>query len=91
MTIRLEILGDDGEWHYVPGIASVELHQEQPATSPDDAFWRRHDALDSLVFLTTAFEETRRPRVIDQDGDPVRPRTDRPVWQSPYGPPRRRS
>jgi hypothetical protein len=66
MTVRLEILGDDGEWHEVPGIASVELHQELPAA------------------------EARRPRVIDQDGRPARPRADRPAWQSPYGPPTRR-
>ncbi|WP_445524772.1 hypothetical protein [Streptomyces cyslabdanicus] len=30
MTGRLEVLGDDGEWHEVPGVASVELRQEQP-------------------------------------------------------------
>jgi hypothetical protein len=66
MNVRLEILGDDGEWHEVTGVASVELHQELP------------DA------------EARRPRVIDQDGRPVRSRTDRPAWASTYGPPPRR-
>ena len=52
---------------------------------PDDAHWRRHDALDALHFAMTAREEARRPRVIDQEGRPVRP-----AWQSPYGPPPRR-
>ncbi|MEU3098537.1 hypothetical protein ABZ690_28225 [Streptomyces sp. NPDC006967] len=88
MTVRMEVLGDDGEWHEVPGIASVELHQEQPDEPPDDAYWRRHDALDSLHYMTTALAEARRPRVIDQNGHPVRP--NRPAWQSPYGPPPRR-
>ncbi|MCG7203990.1 hypothetical protein [Streptomyces arenae] len=30
MTGRLEILGEDGEWHEVPGITSVEFEPEQP-------------------------------------------------------------
>ncbi|HZF92048.1 hypothetical protein [Streptomyces sp.] len=41
MTVRLEILGDDGEWHEVPGITSVELHQEQPAVPPDNGTMQR--------------------------------------------------
>jgi hypothetical protein len=77
-VIRFEIQGEDGQWHEVPGVTSVELHPEAPAEPPTDAFWRRHDALDSLVFMTTAVEEARQPRVIDQDGNPVRPYTDRP-------------
>lgn len=91
MTVRLEMLGDDGEWHEVPGIASVEVRHEQPDGTPEDAYWRRHDALDSLVFLSEAITEAQQPRVIDQDGNPVQPRTVRPAWQSPHGPPRRRS
>ncbi|NUS82992.1 MAG: hypothetical protein HOY75_09610 [Streptomyces sp.] len=110
MTARLEILGDDGQWHEVPGIASVEFDEVQ--YDPRDEAYRRHDALDAAAYSTTAFtafeititpqlrqlqEEferaeaamrcaaTRRPRVIDQDGRPVRP-----AWQSPYGPPPRR-
>ncbi|MGW2209938.1 hypothetical protein [Streptomyces sp. NPDC001781] len=39
MTVRLEILGEDGEWHEVPGIASVEFDEEQPDdTEPWAAF-----------------------------------------------------
>ncbi|MGW3442204.1 hypothetical protein [Streptomyces sp. NPDC001076] len=50
MTARLEVLGDDGEWHEVPGVTSIRLDQEQPEPPPDDAYWRRHDALDALHF-----------------------------------------
>ncbi|MBQ0827677.1 hypothetical protein [Streptomyces tagetis] len=49
MTTRLEILGDDGRWHEVPGVVSVELRHEQP-DDPRDEVYRRHDAFDSLVF-----------------------------------------
>ncbi|MFI9339998.1 hypothetical protein ACIG0D_01780 [Streptomyces sp. NPDC052773] len=41
MTARLEILGDDGEWHEVPGITNVELHQEQPDAPTDSAAMQR--------------------------------------------------
>ena len=89
MTVRREVLGDDGEWHEVPGITSVQFDdvelQEEPDAPPDDAYWRRHDALDALHFAMSAAAEVKRPRVIDQDGKPVRP-----AWQSPYGPPPRR-
>ncbi|MFH9823041.1 hypothetical protein [Streptomyces bobili] len=113
MTTRLEVLGDDGEWHQVPGVVSVQLDEEQPENQRD-ADYRRHDALDALVYATpdladtveititprlTGFREAcaraeesmrrldkQHPRVIDQEGNPVRP-----AWQSPYGPPRRHS
>ncbi|GHA28821.1 hypothetical protein GCM10010372_30840 [Streptomyces tauricus] len=110
MTGRLHVFLD-GEWQEIEGVVSVELDEEMP----DEAYWRRHDALDALAFsmpqLSGTFETTvitvctdrydeafdrvrramqglsePRPRVIDQDGNPVRP-----AWQSPYGPPRRRS
>jgi hypothetical protein len=38
---RIEILGDDGEWHEVPGITSVELHEEQPAVPSDNGTMQR--------------------------------------------------
>ncbi|MFJ5638682.1 hypothetical protein [Streptomyces sp. NPDC093223] len=93
MTVRLEVMGEDGEWRELPGVASVRFDQEQPEDPPDDGYWRRHDALDALHFAMTAHADGRRPRVIDQNGNPVRPRQDRdrPAWQSPYGSrPRRR-
>ncbi|MDX3019890.1 hypothetical protein [Streptomyces acidiscabies] len=34
MNVRLEMLGDNGEWHNVPGVATVELHDEQPERTP---------------------------------------------------------
>lgn len=121
MTARLEILGEDGEWHEVPGVTSIELRHEEPVHDPVPHAdpWRRHDALDALAYSmphlastvevvtpvwAPHFEETlaavRRAaesmsrameqasgwgRVIDQDGQAVRP-----AWQSPYGPPPRR-
>lgn len=109
MTGRLEILGDDGEWRDVPGIAFVHFDETGLDDSRDKAY-RAHDSLDALAYsmptftevfeititprlnrLGAAFEEAeaamrraaaRRPRVIDQEGRPVRP-----AWQSPYGPP----
>jgi hypothetical protein len=88
MSVRLEILGDDGEWHEVHGIASVEFHPTGSDVSDEE--WRRHDARDALRYMMTGVEEARRPKVVDQDGRPVRPRGGRPAWQSPYGPPPRR-
>ncbi|MFC9682692.1 hypothetical protein [Streptomyces sp. NPDC056948] len=87
MTVRLEILDEEGEWRVVPGIASVDFHPTGPDVTDEE--WRRHDARDALHYLMTGFEEIRRPTVIDQDGNPVRPCPDRPAWQSPYGPPSR--
>ncbi|MGW5408994.1 hypothetical protein [Streptomyces spiralis] len=109
MTARLEVLGNDGEWHEVPGVTSVELDQEQPDDPRDEAY-RRHDALDALAYATphlaaveihvpvhlahlqeacaraeAAMRRPAGPRVINQDGRPVRL-----AWQSPYGPAPRR-
>lgn len=54
MTTRLEILGDDGEWQELPGVASFSIGNEAgpvPPDSPaDEETWRRHDALDALHF-----------------------------------------
>lgn len=104
---RLEVLGEDGEWHEVPGVASVELDQEQ--ATPLQLFITEYRPVrDAYVQLARAYAEAARPvveaaahgleaygralraaRVIDQDGRPTRS-TDRPAWQSPYGPPARR-
>lgn len=112
MTVRLEVLGEDGEWHEVPGVTSVELHEEQPEPeqkTPLQVFLEEyrpvHDAyirlarayaaaaLPVMEELTRGLEAygraLRAAHVIDQDGRPVR-RPDRPTWQSPYGPARRR-
>lgn len=40
-------------------------------------------------WVAQAAEALRQAGVIDEDGKPVR-RSDRPAWQSPYGPPNRR-
>jgi hypothetical protein len=39
--------------------------------------------------LAQGFEALRQAGLVDHDCKPARPR-DRPAWQSPYGPPRRR-
>ena len=85
--LRLEVLGDDGEWHELTGVSNVQFHPSGPDVSDEE--WRRHDALDALHFAMTAAEEAARRHVIDQDDNPI-PRQDRPAWQSPYGPARRR-
>jgi hypothetical protein len=153
MTARLEILGDDGEWHEVSGIASVELHQEQPEPTSADLRARlaarevltrrlverhgltrftarravlsveqgrdtphadlvRAEAREVMRPVHEAFERLReqlrptfeayarmlraltdhvsRSALIEhQDSRPIC-RPDRPAWQSPYGPTRRR-
>ncbi|KJK40244.1 hypothetical protein UK15_07800 [Streptomyces variegatus] len=103
MTARLEVLGDDGEWHEVPGVASVELHAEEPDPRPGpeplptaqliEGFmeWGRQAArqyarvadeimrtVNGAVAAAETYERARRAC------------SDRPAWQSPYGPPRRR-
>ncbi|MEH0428816.1 hypothetical protein QBB34_21275 [Streptomyces stelliscabiei] len=82
--LRLEVLGDDGEWHELTGVSGIQLHPSGPDVSDEE--WRRHDALDALHFAMTGAQEAVHPKGIDQDGSPIR-RTDRPAWQSPYGPP----
>ena len=49
MTVRLEVMGDDGEWHELPGIGSVHFDQEQPDVDLRDEAYRRHDAFDAMV------------------------------------------
>ncbi|MFF0597894.1 hypothetical protein [Streptomyces antibioticus] len=34
MTARLEALGEDGEWHEIPGVTSVELRADIPDPPP---------------------------------------------------------
>lgn len=104
MTARLEVLGEDGEWQEVLGVASVELVQE-PLDDPRDEAYRRHDALDALAFsmpsvagaiyavVTTQLDRYRE--ACDRVEEEMRrlsqqPCRDRPAWQSPYGPTRRR-
>ncbi|WP_394425482.1 hypothetical protein [Streptomyces sp. SGAir0957] len=85
---RVQFMGDDGKWHDLTGFLSFEVHHP---TGPDftDEEWRRHDSLDALHYAMSARADAARPRVIDQNGNPVSPRPDRPAWQSTYGPPRR--
>ncbi|MEU9921904.1 hypothetical protein AB0H51_11505 [Streptomyces griseoluteus] len=113
MTGRLYVLGDDGAWQEVPGIASVEFDEEQPDDAEPWATFAEHQQLDvahiveqhtaairaymavmrpkleeASRLLVAAARAIREARIVDQDGRPLGP--DRPAWQSPYGPPRRR-
>lgn len=129
MTARLEILGEDGEWREVEGVASFEFCQEQPEDGAGDAYWAR--LWDETVDVSTSTELVLTPDVTpaERAGQvmrlfmasareaavayeqacalfvqqlknsaaaakayeaAVRPRQDRPAWQSPYGPARRR-
>ncbi|GAB2331772.1 hypothetical protein AB0N20_27430 [Streptomyces griseoincarnatus] len=108
MTTHLEVLGDDGEWHEIHGIASVELHQEQPEPSteltPLQLYIQQYAPVrDAYIAFVKAYVEAARPvmeqlaQAVEvygkalQDYQQARPvRRDRPAWQSPYGPARRR-
>lgn len=68
MTTRLEILGDDGKWHEVPGIASVELDQEE--FEIPDSVWpppavrqRAREVHEAAVRFMRAYVDTVRPQV----------------------------
>ncbi|XMN09335.1 hypothetical protein ACK8N7_26495 [Streptomyces griseobrunneus] len=83
----------DGEWVPVEGVSSVELHQAEPdpmpvitwqtalrtATTVMAELIRRIDQASRAVQSTGLVDETGKAR-----------HRDRPAWQSPYGPPRRR-
>ena len=43
----------------------------------------------ALAELKTAMDGLREARLLDEDYKPIQ-RSDRPAWQSPYGPPSRR-
>ncbi|MGW4728885.1 hypothetical protein ACWEQC_06840 [Streptomyces shenzhenensis] len=99
MTARLEVFLD-GEWKEVQGVVSVNSGDVQydvnpPAPEPDSPV---PELEITLVIRTAHVEEAfanageafrrlcnRFPRVIDQDGNPVRP-----AWQSPCRPRPRR-
>ncbi|MBW5420305.1 hypothetical protein GKQ77_01800 [Streptomyces sp. BG9H] len=115
---RVEIMGDDGEWHDVLGVASIELHEEQPDTAADPwvalaarvrATQAERDALvrEAWTVFARAYVEAMRPameqaaaamaefnRAVKASATAKRDdfvlHTDRPAWQSPYGPPTRR-
>ncbi|WP_432041443.1 hypothetical protein [Streptomyces cadmiisoli] len=99
MTARVEILGDDGEWLELTGVTAVELHAERPEAeqlSMEQAVegfmaWARQAAqqyarmaeeivrtFNSAAAAAERFEQARRAC------------SNRPAWQSPYGPPPRR-
>ncbi|MEU6535547.1 hypothetical protein [Streptomyces sp. NPDC047000] len=96
-TWQFATLGDDGEWHEVPGITEVRFDQEQPDDDPRDVAYRRHDAFDAMVYArdlagavqAVALHLGRLRKTCARAEASLRPRCDRPAWQSPYGPARR--
>ncbi|MFD3574743.1 hypothetical protein [Streptomyces sp. NPDC058644] len=98
---RVEILVD-GEWQPLEGITNVVIYDEPEITRA--VADRMREAQTAMTAFMRAYAEAARPLIeeagrafqtmrdaglIDDDGKPAR-RPDRPAWQSPYGPPRRR-
>lgn len=106
MTVRVEVLGDDGEWREVEGIASVEVHSEDPAPPPPPALQADDVAQFVVIFarkMGKVAEFERLSALFAQElkgtaeaaarayATAVRRTTsDRPAWQSTYGPAQRR-
>ncbi|MGD6750966.1 hypothetical protein [Streptomyces sp. BH105] len=99
---RVEHLDDNGEWQPLEGITNVVIYEETEAvraaadrlrevTQAMHAFMQAYaDALRPAVEqMARAFQTMKDANLIDEQGKPVK-RSDRPAWQSPYGPPRRR-
>lgn len=76
-------------------IARAEAERARKAQEAINAFARAYaeamrPAMESAAAALAEFGRiVRRAGVIDEQGQPVK-RPDRPPWQSPYGPPRRR-
>ncbi|MEU0087208.1 hypothetical protein [Streptomyces sp. NPDC006274] len=96
LTVEIE---QHGEWVPVPGIASIEISGDTDALAERLAevqtTLRRF--VEALAPVARAYGERlaelgaalRAAGLLDENARPVR-RRDRPAWQSPYGPPRRR-
>ncbi|MEU4170994.1 hypothetical protein AB0F46_29455 [Streptomyces sp. NPDC026665] len=104
MTARMEILGDDGEWQEVPGVVSVEIRAEVPDWASEPACLLQSADVMPLVVAFARKAKAEYERVFDQVAQQMKQaaaagrayeaalkgRPDRPAWQSPYGPARRR-
>ncbi|MEV0443506.1 hypothetical protein AB0I84_13200 [Streptomyces spectabilis] len=100
---RVEELDDTGEWQPLHGITNVVIFEKLDALRETaDRIREMHDA---VITFMHAYAKAARPLLEEagrasqtmhdaglaaRDGKPVR-RPDRPAWQSPYGPPARRS
>lgn len=105
MTGRLESLGEDGEWHEVPGLVSIELHAEVPDQTPAPVpqpltleqvapfivKWARHAVEEYARVAAEVIRQLNEAATAAEAFERARPTCpDRPAWQSPYGPPPRR-
>ncbi|MCL6734403.1 MULTISPECIES: hypothetical protein [Streptomyces] len=67
MTGRLEVLGDDGEWHQVPGVASVEIDMKlEPQQTPIQIYIENGQVIrEAYATLAGAYAAAARPIVIE--------------------------
>jgi hypothetical protein len=99
---RVELLGDNNEWQPLHGITNVVLYDEpETVRALTDRIRELQDAMTAFMraYAETvrpvmeqvgrAFQTMREAGLVEDDGKPAK-RPDRPAWQSPYGPPRRR-
>lgn len=100
MTARVEVLGDDGKWREVEGVASVEVHAEAPDVTPAERAGQVMQLFGAYAREAVAEYERACAQVVQQLKGAaaaaqayeaaIRPPRDRPAWQSTYGPARRR-
>ncbi|MGQ4358541.1 hypothetical protein [Streptomyces sp. SAS_272] len=106
MTTRLEVLGEDGEWQEVPGVVSVELHAELEDAAERQVLSLAEVQEQYARFVAAFARQVGAryarcaAQIVDQlhaataagqaYAAALRPTPDRPAWQSPYGPARRR-
>lgn len=85
MTARVEIMGHDGEWQEVEGVATVEVHPAALIEGLRAAAATARTADRLFRQIGEAAEVARNVYAAA-----LRRASDRPAWQSTYGPARRR-
>lgn len=103
---RVELLDDNDEWQPVHGITNIVIYDEpevarmtaermREAQEAVNAFMRafveavRPAVEQAAATLAEISRAAQAAGLLDEQGKPVE-RSDRPAWQSPYGPPTRR-
>ncbi|MFF3310512.1 hypothetical protein [Streptomyces sp. NPDC002952] len=85
MSVRVEILDEDGEWREAEGITFVEFHPAALIPAIQAAADTARTAERLLRQVTEGAEEAGHLYAAALRGPTVRP-----AWQTPYGPSRRR-
>ncbi|MFB7776894.1 hypothetical protein [Streptomyces bauhiniae] len=93
-AVPVFIPDETGAWREVPGIASVEFDEEQPELGNLDTMNRDLRRL-AERYAREVRQINAAMRAAAQAADSfataaARARPDRPAWQTPYGPARRR-